>query len=145
MRDLRELDVYRQHGPAVIEFYGWEGDSRSGAFLMPSPIDRAPLVIVASSDMGWDHVSVSRKNRCPNWAEMEHVKRAFFRDDETAMQLHVPPSDHVNNHNVLHLWRPLDQKIPRPPGIMVGIGSEPLRSRQEAMAMAKQAREQVPS
>ena len=53
---------------------------------------------------------------------MEHVKRAFFKDDETAMQLHVPPSDHVNHHpHCLHLWRPNDGRdIPRPPAIFVG-------------------------
>jgi len=126
MRDLRLLDACRVRGREVLEMWGWEGDERCGAFCMRSPIDGGELVIVASSDQGWDHVSVSRKNRCPNWTEMEHVKRAFFRDDETAMQLHVPPTDHVNAHaNCLHLWRPLDQEIPRPPAIFVGIGSRP--------------------
>jgi hypothetical protein len=140
MRDLRELDHYRQRGQAVIELHGWEGDERCGAFIVPSPVDRAAMVVIASSDMGWDHVSVSRRNRPPNWTEMEHVKRAFFRDNETAMQVHVPPSDHVNNMpNALHLWRPLEQEIPRPPGIMVGIGNEPLRSHHEALALHKRA------
>jgi hypothetical protein len=51
---------------------------------------------------------------------MEHVKRLFFKDDETAMQLHVPPSDHLSLHPYcLHLWRPQDREIPRPPSIMV--------------------------
>ena len=86
-------------GDAVREFYGFEGDETCGAFSVPSPIDRQPLVIVASSEGGWDHVSVSRKNRCPNWAEMEHIARLFFRDDETAVQFHVPPSDHINVHD----------------------------------------------
>ncbi len=46
----------------------------------------------------------------------------FFEPDETCMQLHVPASDHINNHaNVLHLWRPQLLEIPRPPAIMVGI------------------------
>jgi len=63
--------------------------------------------VMASAGMGWDHVSISRQNRCPNWPEMEHIKRLFFRDDETAMQLHVPPSDHISIHPYcLHLWRP---------------------------------------
>ena len=74
----------------MIELYGFEGDETCGAFSVPSPVDRQPLVILASSAGGWDHVSVSRKNRCPNWAEMEHVARLFFRTDETAVQFHVP-------------------------------------------------------
>jgi hypothetical protein len=90
-------------------------------FHLPSPIDKAPLRVVASSGEGWDHVSVSRQNRCPNWPEMEFIKRAFFKDDETAMQLHVPPSDHISIHPFcLHLWRPHGVEIPRPPSIMVG-------------------------
>ena len=68
----------------------------------------------------WDHVSVSRKNRVPNWAEMSHVHRLFFRDDEVAMQLHVPISQHINCHPfVLHLWRPHEGAIPLPPAFMV--------------------------
>ena len=37
-----------------------------------------------------------------------------------AMQLHVPPRDHVNIHpNCLHLWRPQFAMIPRPEAWMV--------------------------
>jgi hypothetical protein len=120
MRNLHELDAHRMCGEAVREAYGWDGDETCGAFTVPSPVDRQPLVIMASSGGGWDHVSVSRRNRVPNWAEMEHIARLFFRDDETAVQFHVPPSDHINIHpNVLHWWRPLDAPLPRPPGIFV--------------------------
>ncbi len=119
MRDLHELDAFRVRGKAAIDIYGSEGDACCGAFVVPSPLDRAPLVVIASNDAGWDHVSVSRKNRCPNWAEMEHIARLFFRDDEAAMQLHVPASEHINIHpNVLHWWRPW-APMPRPPAIFV--------------------------
>ena len=78
------------------------------------------LAIIASWADGWDHVSVSRKDRCPTWDEMETVKRLFFSDDEIAMQLHVPPSDHINVHPYcLHLWRPHSADIPMPPKGMV--------------------------
>ena len=120
MRNLHELDIHRMRGDAVKEFYGFEGDETCGAFSVPSPVDRQPLLILASSAGGWDHVSVSRKNRCPNWAEMEHVARLFFRTDETAVQFHVPASDHINVHDhCLHWWRPQEAPLPRPPGIFV--------------------------
>jgi len=121
MRDLHQLDQYRIRGHAAHNVYGWDGDGTCGCFTMTSPTDHQPLVIVASSEGGWDHVSVSCKNRCPNWIEMDYVKRSFFRDDETAMQLHVPPSAHINVHpNCLHLWAPNDgTKIPLPPPIFV--------------------------
>lgn len=122
MRNLYLLDIYRLKGSQLPKrFRGFAGDETCGAFVVKSPIDKADLVVLASSDFGWEHVSVSRKNRCPNWAEMSFVKGLFFRDDETVMQLHVPSSDHINDHpNCLHLWRPTHQEIPRPPSWMVG-------------------------
>jgi hypothetical protein len=79
------------------------------------------LRVIASHGMGWDHVSVSLAHRTPTWREMEHVKRLFFHDDETAMQLHVPPCEHISCHPyTLHIWRSQTQPIPRPPAIMVG-------------------------
>lgn len=120
MRDLTEINYYRKT-LEEIRIYGQVGDSGNGVFVMKSVVDKKPLGIIASSGDGWDHVSVSRTDRVPVWVEMEQVKRTFFRDDETAMQLHVPPSDHISEcHNCLHLWRPQKAGIPRPPGWMVG-------------------------
>ncbi len=99
---------------------GW-GDETCGAFLVPSPIDGARLRVIASAGGGWDHVSVSRPKRCPNWPEMDHVKRLFFDDSEVVVQFHVPAADHVNLAEFcLHLWRPQDVDVPRPPSWMVG-------------------------
>ena len=120
MRDLHLLDAYRDKSNSVAMFYGSIGDETCGVFDVQSPTDKAYMRIVASSDGGWDHVSVSRGKRCPNWPEMEHVKRLFFKDDETAMQLHVPVTDHISVHPYcLHLWRPQQTEIPRPPAIFV--------------------------
>ena len=121
MKDLTALDAYRRRDKHVLERFGSFGDEGNGVFDLPCPTSGRTLLCIASNGDGWDHVSVSVSNRCPNWAEMEHVKRAFFKDDETAMQLHVPPDDHVNLHpHCLHLWRPNDSRsIPRPPAILV--------------------------
>lgn len=79
------------------------------------------LRVIASNDMGWDHVSVSCADRCPTWEEMEHVKRSFFWPHETCMQLHVPEAEHINCHPYcLHIWRPHALPIPRPENWMVG-------------------------
>lgn len=121
MRDLANLDPFRRRGKRVLEMYGSEGDEGNGAFDLRCPHSGRALLCLASNGGGWDHVSVSLPNRTPNWTEMEFVKRWFFNDDETAMQLHVPPADHINLHpNCLHLWRPNDgREIPRPPGEFV--------------------------
>ena len=99
---------------------GYPGE-RAGAFVLYFSPTATRLTIVASDDCGWEHVSVSTPSRCPNWREMEAVCRMFWDDEETVMQLHPPRSDWVNCHPfVLHLWKPTDGEIPRPPSWMVG-------------------------
>jgi len=99
----------------------WPGDDTCGAFSIPSHIDRQPMVVIASAEFGWDHVSISRKTRCPTWSEMEQIKRMFFLDTDVVMQLHVGAADHINIHPYcLHLWRPTGgQEIPMPPKELV--------------------------
>jgi len=94
------------------------GGEDGGAFKVR--YGRQWLKVIASWGRGWDHVSVSLDHRSPTWAEMEHVKRLFFRPDEVAMQLHVAESDHINLHpNCLHLWRSQNESIPLPPKELV--------------------------
>ena len=101
--------------------FGNNGDATCGAFRLPSPIDGQPLQIIASSDDGWDHVSVSRQSRTPNWPEMSFIKHRFFEDEECVIEFHVPKSEHINHHpHCLHLWRKHGYEFPRPPSIMVG-------------------------
>jgi hypothetical protein len=93
-------------------------DEVGGAFWVHC--GKAHLKVIASDGGGWDHVSVSLPGRCPTWDEMEFIKRTFFRDDETAMQLHVPASEHIDIHPYcLHIWRPHDMPIPLPPSVFV--------------------------
>jgi hypothetical protein len=123
MRDLHELDTMRID---MSHVYGSLGDAGNGVFEVRSKIDGTMLKVIASNGGGWDHVSVSHRRRVPNWYEMEQVKALFFEENETCMQLHVPAADHINNHaNCLHLWRPHDIEIPRPPSYMVGAGVGP--------------------
>jgi hypothetical protein len=95
-----------------------------GLFVIPYNLTGVKLRIIASAGeelIRWEHVSVSLPKRCPNWLEMSHIKKVFWDDNETVMQLHVPESEHINCHPYcLHLWRPIDQEIPRPPSIAVG-------------------------
>ena len=90
--------------------------------------------MLASADYGWDHVSVTRarnRKRPPRWEEMEQVRRMFFKDDECVMQLHAPIAEYVDGSRAgdcagcLHLWRPHEGGIPRPPMWMItGILTE---------------------
>lgn len=122
MINLNLLERYRLTGPSVIEMFGWTGDAYCGMFVLKSIIDRGHLRVIASNGEGWDHVSVSRSDRCPWWEEMSQIKRMFFKSDELVMQLHPATKDHINCHpNCLHLWRPHNEQIPTPPKYMVGL------------------------
>ena len=77
--------------------------------------------MIASEEMGWEHVSVSRSDRSPTWEEMCQVKDLFWDDTDCVIQYHPPKSDYVNNHPYcLHLWRPIGIELPRPPSFFVG-------------------------
>lgn len=118
MRNLKELDMYRDTD-AELNRYGVTGKRHFGVFRLDN-WNEPELRIIADTGQGWDHVSVSTVSRTPTWEEMDRVKRLFFKDKETAMQLHVPTKDHVNTHPFcLHLWRPTRQHIPRPDGLRV--------------------------
>lgn len=117
MRDLKELDPYRLKD-AELEIYGLRFGSCSGVFSI-----RAcghSFLCVASSGGGWEHVSVSPKNRnrrvLPTWEEMCAIKDTFWGPEECVVQYHPPKSEYVNNYPYcLHLWRPIGQELPRPP------------------------------
>ena len=126
MRDLRLLEPFRRRTQDVVDLWGWVGDNTCGAFDIPSPTDKRLLLVIASSGQGWEHVSVSRKNRCPNWPEMEHVLDGFALPAETWMQLRAPIGVSINsNPYCLHWWRPIEGEIPHPPNNFAGPMKKP--------------------
>lgn len=97
-----------------------EANGNNGAFVVPLKANKQQVHVIASDEGGWEHVSVSRRDRCPTWAEMCEVKDLFFGEDEWVMQYHPARSDYVNDHPFcLHLWRPTGEAIPKPPFWMV--------------------------
>lgn len=80
--------------------------------------------VIWSFGGGWEHVSLAPYNRrqLPTWDIMCRLKEMFFYDEEVVVQYHPAKSEYVNNvPNCLHLWRPIDQTLPTPPPIYVGI------------------------
>jgi hypothetical protein len=104
-------------------------DGNNGCFIIP--VGKRKLFCIVSDGervepahlRGWEHVSVSvlgAPSEPPTWAEMHAVKELFWRDDECVVEYHPPKADYVNVHEgVLHLWRPLDAELPRPPKVLV--------------------------
>ena len=76
--------------------------------------------VIASDQGGWEHVSVSRSDRCPTWDEMCQVRALFFEPEDVVVQFHPAASQYINVHpNCLHLWRPIEADIPIPPLWMI--------------------------
>lgn len=97
-----------------------KGDDQNGAFQVPGPIGPT-LRIIASNGEGWEHVSVSTQNRCPNWLEMCVAKDLFWAEDQTVIQFHPKASEYVNCHpHCSHLWRPTDFEITLPASYLIG-------------------------
>lgn len=91
------------------------GAGNNGAFRVRLR-DGQTLQVIASDGGGWDHVSVSLRERIPTWREMCAIKDMFWDDTDCVIQYHPPKSRYVNHHpNVLHLWRPQDERLPIPP------------------------------
>lgn len=99
----------------------------NGAFDLPSPKNGWRLAVIASNDEGWEHVSVhcyatgnKQRMRTPSWAEMCFVKDIFWEAEDEVVQFHPRRSEYVNLHpHTLHLWRALDERMPRPPQNMI--------------------------
>lgn len=97
-----------------------------GAFFAQGPKGAELKILSSNADFpeseGWEHVSVSCKNRCPNWPEMCFVKSLFWGADECVIQFHPPKADYVNNHAFcLHMWKDTRTEARRPPSVLVGI------------------------
>jgi hypothetical protein len=98
-KNNQEIEQYR-----VIHPLWGRGIGNNGAFEIP--FKSFKLTVIVSDEGSWDHVSVSLKNRNPNWDEMCFVKDLFFEPEELAIQYHPPKSLYKNIHShCLHLWR----------------------------------------
>lgn len=98
-----------------------EGEDGFGGYFYDKK-SRCNLNFIMSWGAGWEHCSVSIPTRCPSWEQMCVMKELFWGDDEECMQLHPSKKDYVNNMPYcLHIWKPINEKIPMPPSIMVGF------------------------
>lgn len=106
--------AFKDPGPTMLPLNWTEFEA-----MMPPPMQRAyrsrqgVLVITDCTKKAdgkmWLHVSFSRKDRLPTYAEMCDVKKIFIGEDKTAYQVFPPSDRHVNIHgHCLHLWHCLD-------------------------------------
>lgn len=98
-------------------------------------------LVCISRVLGWEHLSVSFKNKIPSWEVMNEMKEMFFRDDEDAFQYHPKKDDYINNNEyTLHIWRPLEGMKQIPPSVLVGFRPNHI---EEDMEAAKKLHEDI--
>jgi hypothetical protein len=93
----------------------------NGAFRLT--LEGAKLLIIASNGGGWEHVSVTRRDRqsVPTWRMMCLIKNIFWDPEDCVIQYHPPASKYINRHpGCLHLWRMIGYEFPLPPEWMIG-------------------------
>lgn len=121
----------KKHVPLVLqqsrvrdgEFGSDETYGMAGCFRLIGP--KGVMFLVMSSGIdhehGWEHVSVTCRDRSPFWDEMCFVKGIFWHEDECVVQYHPPKSEYVNCHPYcLHLWKMMSGAFPMPPSLLVG-------------------------
>lgn len=120
MKNLNNINNFRRtdlYGDGLI------GDEYNGIFIIDKYKNGEFYLIIASNELGWDHVSVSlhRRNganikRCPSYEEMLMIKGKVFNEDEVVFQIHPREEDYINTHPYcLHLWKPNYCNIIVPP------------------------------
>ena len=114
---MRALEEIRNDKRVHVVQSGEDGGN--GWVNVGRGLGSAPFV-VWSNGGGWDHVSVSYRNRCPSWDEMCKIKAVFFLPEECCIEYHPAEADYVNVYQYcLHIWRPQNAEIPKPPKIFV--------------------------
>jgi len=129
--DATHLNKFRNRDHP--EYKSDDSAGMNGFFVIPlSAADKTFALVISGvgiPEYPWDHVSVrigytkyhgKLAERIPTWEEMCAIKELFFAADECAVQFHPPASDYIDIHPcVLHLWRPINFKLPMPDKVMV--------------------------
>ena len=70
------------------EIASTDENGNNGACIIP--FESFTLQVIASDGEGWEHVSVSLRNRTPNWREMCFIKNLFWDEEDVVIQ--YPPA-----------------------------------------------------
>lgn len=86
------------------------------------PLTRKSYWCKFTKAQGWEHVTISGKNKVPDWDVMCKVKEIFWDDEECCVEYHPRKSQYINNNEYcLHIWRPDFMELPEPNEWLVGV------------------------
>jgi hypothetical protein len=95
------------------ESAGW-----NGFFLVPMEGDM--WLVRIADDLGFRHLSISHAQRhlLPSWTILRRMKDAFFGDEVWVAQ-YLTPRGVKDEPWMLHLWEPIEEKLPTPHEVLV--------------------------
>ena len=119
---MKALEEIKQTSNLIIEAEA-ENDGMGGKYY--DKYAGKWLNFIFSYQMGWEHLSVSMPSKTPTWEQMCMMKDIFWNKNECCIEYHPKEEDYVNNHpHCLHIWKPTEVEIPKPPSILVGFRNE---------------------
>ena len=119
---MRNLEEILKNGKLNITTQYQEGDVVQIRANYTDSVTQKQYWCKFTSAQGWEHVTVSGKNKVPEWNIMCKVKEIFWEDEECCIEYHPRKSQYVNNNeNCLHIWKPIGVKLPEPPTILLGF------------------------
>lgn len=119
---MRKLEEILKDGRLKVLSHETEGDDFRIRANLTDPVTRKTWFVIFTNGFGWEHMSISSPSRTPDWDTMCLAKSVFWDDDECCVEYHPRKEDYVNMHeHCLHIWKPLLEKLPIPPSIMVGF------------------------
>ena len=119
---MRNLEEILKNGKLNITTQYQEGDDVQIRANYNDPVTQKQYWCKFTRMQGWEHVTVSGKNKVPEWNVMCKVKEIFWEDEECCIEYHPRKSQYVNNdENCLHIWKPIGVELPEPPTILLGF------------------------
>jgi len=105
---------------SFLQIHDVGDDGFNGIYV--DPVERKNYFFVFSWGQGWEHLSVSQRNKTPSWDIMCRIKNVFWGEDEVCVEYHPKKEDYVNLHpHCLHIWKEVGKEFPTPPSILVGF------------------------
>jgi len=92
-------------------------ERRADGYMIVGKVNNIKCSIIVSKGIEednreWLHVSISQKNRLPDYKAMKFLRGLFIPKDLDAYELFSKPSNHVNiNKYCRHLWCCLDGDV----------------------------------
>lgn len=119
---MREFEEIINNSKLTIKTQLNENDIIQIRAYYNDPVTRKSYWCKFTKAQGWEHVTVAGNHKVPDWELMCKIKDIFWSEEECCIEYHPRKSQYINNNEYcLHIWRPVDEMLPEPPTILLGL------------------------